>query len=461
MPIARTLASIHDNKRLETLQRAARKFHAAGFAVVSLAGKITTVKWKQKPQLKIVLNNLNRFSNIGILTKFPVRGLYVFVLDFDSIEGYEKFKARLADLSAEHMLQTRIVMTSRGVHIYFKHPWHFCQKNWSDKKGNEHPEFGNLDFCSNGMVVVPPSLKKDGTPYDVVSDLPVRQITGDDVDILKACDFPMSTYAEENEPISAAGKARKRTKKSKSADALPFIQEIIERPRFVSAKLWRVFQNGCFKDWKPKFRFDVLFCQHLAGVGFTLERVLDLYERGAHQNNRYREKYRGAHYIEQTYAKALANRRFQAILAIRESVILSEMNNRRKRILIALLDICARTDKDKIRASNRELVEATGVSGKTVTKIIKEFATAKLLTRHPNGRYLSINVLWIYQSLTIKKPKNIVAAMKTCRDFSESMRCEKHREKHVNEREKFKEQRRVYFADSRRVAVHRDLESAI
>ena len=112
------------------------------------------------------------------------------------------------------------------------------------------------------------------------------------------------------------------------------------------------------------------------------------------------------------------------------------------------MNILCRTERDKFRASNRELVEATGVSGKTITKILAEFKTSKIIA--DNGvRYMRINPIQLYRQVRMVPVTDVAAAIAAGDDFSKEMASDRHRNRHEQERVAFRKQQRAFFASQR------------
>lgn len=90
-------------------------------------------------------------ANIGIL----IRQSGLVIVDADSLEGIEEFKKICADVSA-----IPTVKTGRGKHFYFK-----ASPSTPLHRSIHKGKSGALDIFSNGYIVAPPSVHKNGHRY--------------------------------------------------------------------------------------------------------------------------------------------------------------------------------------------------------------------------------------------------------------------------------------------------------
>lgn len=147
---------------------AAGKYLALGLSVLPLHGKTPAVAWGGYQRQHVSPAALRRwarrglFGNVGIVCG-KVSGNLV-VLDFDSLEAYDAFRARFPDL-----VQTYVVFTGgEGWHVYLR-----VDSLPPSRRGE------NVELCSEGrQVVAPPSVHPlTGKPYRVESPAEIKRVS--------------------------------------------------------------------------------------------------------------------------------------------------------------------------------------------------------------------------------------------------------------------------------------------
>lgn len=138
----------------------ALKYHAMGFSVIPItpATKKPACKWKSyqsvmasREQIVEWFGNSSCESyNIGIVTG-PISGIDV--IDFDSIEAYDKFRNDYPDI------ETPTVKSGKGYHLYLKH-----KPGTKNTQNNE--KIKGIDIRGEGgYIIAPPSIHISGNVY--------------------------------------------------------------------------------------------------------------------------------------------------------------------------------------------------------------------------------------------------------------------------------------------------------
>ncbi|MGF1506031.1 MAG: bifunctional DNA primase/polymerase [Anaerolineae bacterium] len=142
-------------------------YHAAGFSVLPLRGKVPVVRWRTYQQRRPTAEEIRCWSDTGLFTNVglvcgAVSGNLV-ALDFDTPRAYGVFQARFPTLAS-----SRTVLTGGG-------GWHIYLRVASLPPSMRG---AGIELRSTGQqVVAPPSIHPDtGRPYRVVRDVPIRRV---------------------------------------------------------------------------------------------------------------------------------------------------------------------------------------------------------------------------------------------------------------------------------------------
>lgn len=158
--------NLHFSNLTQTLATASEAYFYLGWSVIPLLGdhdparpKVPAIPWagfqRSQPRLDKITEWFDTLDvgGIGIVTG---QVSHLIVLDFDSDNVMEKFKAQFPDL-----LDTRTVISAgRGLpHLYFHLPPHL---HIASQRGQ------GIDLLSDGRYVVAPPTSINGQPYKIV-----------------------------------------------------------------------------------------------------------------------------------------------------------------------------------------------------------------------------------------------------------------------------------------------------
>jgi hypothetical protein len=140
----------------------AKKYVEMGWSIVPLKmdDKRPLISWVERQTKRATMDDFDGWEKefgifgLGVITG-EISGIVV--LDCDNTEALDY---ALSNACVDSELQ---VATTRGAHLYFKHPGTKVQ-NKVGGEGKDWPKVGGLDLRGDGgLVVVPPSLKFDET----------------------------------------------------------------------------------------------------------------------------------------------------------------------------------------------------------------------------------------------------------------------------------------------------------
>jgi len=131
--------------------KAALEYHRRGWCIIPIpyGKKEARIRWSKYKQERPTEQQIDQCfskgkSNIAVVLGKVSGGLTC--LDFDEMQGYERWKRFNPDLAAK--LPT--VQTSRGMHVYFR------------SKLEKIKKMEKLDIKASGYCMLPPSLHPDG-----------------------------------------------------------------------------------------------------------------------------------------------------------------------------------------------------------------------------------------------------------------------------------------------------------
>jgi hypothetical protein len=168
------------------LLKQALSYHEYGWCVIPIkpgSKKPALRSWKPfqtnrpgEKQLRKWFANNN--GNIAVVLGVVSGGLTA--LDFDSLERYEWWKEKCADLAEK--LPT--VKTSKGMHVYFR------------SKLTKSKKYNKTDLKASGYVILPPSMHESGVRYEWIIPLPENI---DELPLLKPLDWHLDQFTEDTE----------------------------------------------------------------------------------------------------------------------------------------------------------------------------------------------------------------------------------------------------------------------
>jgi hypothetical protein len=187
-----------DSNVLQTVFSLSKVYFALGYSVIPLYGevdpsrpKVAAVAWAGYQKVQPSLDQLQKwfcedqFAGLGIVTGSVSR---LAVLDFDAPEAFEKFRHRYP-----HLIETKIVQTRRGYHLYFRLPLHLRPPT---RKGS------GVDFLSEGSYVVAPPTRIEGHTYTLHKDCPPYTLRS--LDVFDIHTFMDSCARSSGRPVAAA-----------------------------------------------------------------------------------------------------------------------------------------------------------------------------------------------------------------------------------------------------------------
>ena len=158
---------------MNELERTAKDFLKLGIATLPIGykSKRPEVKsWAEYTERLPTIEEIERwyinpYHNIAVLTGW--RNLCI--LDFDNVEKYAEWcdwAEQYSVVASTVLLTSRIVMSSRGVHLYF----------YTREKGKNY-KLDEVDvLCDRKYALTAPSVHPSGVSYAVMQDLPIARI---------------------------------------------------------------------------------------------------------------------------------------------------------------------------------------------------------------------------------------------------------------------------------------------